>query len=258
MFPRSPASVCALALAVLVSACGSDSSTGPSNDQPATLDQALSEFSNPAISAANTAFFDARASAPMLALSRCAYAGGSQSFVCTPFSANGLTINQSFTLLSGSGAPQSAFDRATTNAVRSNSTTTGTLSEGGTTLDVNATQELTLSGLVSGPHTLNGGSTTKLKGQIADIFGTSALDATLTTAITNLVLPAKTAATTQVWPTSGTIVVESSGTVGTASIGTTRITMTFSGTSKVNVSRTGPGGNLTCTMDLTKLDQACQ
>ena len=258
MFPRSPASVCALALAVLVSACGSDSSTGPSNSQPATLDQALTEFSIPAISAANTAFFDAGASAPALTLSRCAYADGSQSFVCSPYSANGLTINQSFTLLSSTGASQSAFDRGTTDAVRASSTMAGTLSQGGTVLDVNGTQVLTLSGLVSGPHTLNGNSTTKLKGKIADIFGTSDLDATLTTAITNLVLPAKSAPTAQTWPASGTIVVESTGTVGSASIGTTRITMTFSGTSTVNVSRTGPGGVQTCTMDLSKLDQACK
>ena len=258
MFPRSPASVCALALAVLVSACGSDSSTGPSNDQPATLDQALSEFSIPAISAANTAFFDAGASAPMLALSRCAYADGSQSFVCAPFSANGVTISQSFTLLSASGTAQSAFDRATTDAVRANTTTTGTVSQNGTSLDVNGTQALTLSGLISGPHTLNGTSTTRLKGKIADIFGTSDLDATLTTAITNLVLPAKTAASAQVWPASGTIIVESAGTVGSAAIPATKIIMTFSGSSKVSVSRTGPGGVLNCTMDLAKLDQACQ
>src|SRR5678816_1888475 len=104
---------------------------------------------------ANTAFFDAGASAPMLALSRCAYADGSQSFVCAPFAAKGLTISQSFTLLSSSGASQSAFDRATTNAVRASSITTGTLSEGGTTLTERAGRDLTLSGLISGPHTLN-------------------------------------------------------------------------------------------------------
>jgi len=34
--------------------------------------------------------------------------------------------------------------------------------------------------------------------------------------------------------------------------------MTFSGSSKASVSRTGPGGVLNCTMDLAKLDQACQ
>ena len=117
-----------------------------------------------------------------------------------------------------------------------------------------ATQDLTLSGLISGPRTLNGSSTTKLKGVIADIFGSSTLDATLTTTITNLVIPNKTAAGAQPWPSSGTIVVESTGTVGGAAIPTIRISMAFSGTSTVNVSRTGPGGTQNCKMDLAKPD----
>ena len=116
-----------------------------------------------------------------------------------------------------------------------------------------------LEGLISGPHTLNGSSTTKLKGVIADAFvGTSTLDATLSTTITNLVIPAKTATSAQPWPSSGTIVVESTGTVAGAAIPTIRISMAFSGTSTVNVSRTGPGGTLNCKMDLANVSQACQ
>jgi hypothetical protein len=108
------------------------------------------------------------------------------------------------------------------------------------------------------PLTLNGNSSTTLKGVIADIFGSSALDATLTTTITNLVIPAKTATGSKPWPSSGTIVVESTGTVGGAALGSIRISMDFSGTSTVNVSRTGPGGSQTCKMDLAKPDQGCQ
>ena len=117
MFVRSRVLPAVLVMAVLVSACGADSSTGPAANQPSTLDQALTAFSNPAIAAANTAFFDAGAEAPGLGLAGCPYAAASQSFVCTPFSANGVSINQSFTLLSASGAPQSAFDAATTAAI---------------------------------------------------------------------------------------------------------------------------------------------
>jgi hypothetical protein len=258
MFVRSRALPAILAMAVVVSACGADSSTGPDANQPATLDQALTAFANPAIAAANTAFFDAGAAAPGLGLSRCSYAAASQSFVCNPFSANGVSINQSFTLLSSSGTPQSAFDAATTDAIKARTTMAGTLAENGTSLSVDGQQDLTLSGLIAGPHTLNGSSTTKLKGIIADIFGSSALDATLSTSITNLVVPNKTAAGAQPWPSSGTIVVESSGTVGGAAIPTIRISMDFSGTSTVNVSRTGPGGTQTCKMDLAKADQGCQ
>ena len=256
MFVRSRA-LPAVIVAVLVSACGADSSTGPAN-QPATLDQALTAFSNPAIAAANTAFFDAGAAAPALGLARCSYAAASQSFVCTTFSSKGVAIDQTFTLLTAAGGKQSAFDAATTDAINAKTTMLGTLSENGTTLDVDAQQNLTLSGLVSGPRTLNGGSTTKLKGIIADIFGSSSIDATLTTTITNLVIPDQTAAGAKPWPSSGTIVVESSVVVGGAAIPAIRIAMDFSGTSTVNVNRTGPGGTQVCKMDLAKPDQGCQ
>ena len=257
MFVRSRALPAVIAMAVLVSACGADSSTGPAN-QPATLDQALTAFSNPAIAAASTAFFDAGAAAPALGLSRCAYAAESQSFVCSTFSSKGVAIDQTFTLLTAGGAKQSAFDAATTDAVNAKTTMAGTLSENGTTLQVDAQQNLTLSGLVSGPHTLNGTSTTKLKGVIADIFGSSSLDATLTTTITNLVIPNKTEVGAKPWPSSGTIVVQSSVIVGGAAIPDIRISMDFSGTSTVNVSRTGPGGTQACKMDLAKPEAGCQ
>ena len=258
MFVRSRVLPAMLAMAVLVSACGADSSTGPDANQPSTLDQALTAFSNPAIAAANTAFFDSGAEAPGLGLGRCAYTAGSQSFVCSPFTANGVSINQSFTLLSASGAPQSAFDAATTASVNAKTTMAGTLSGNGTTLNVDGVQDLTLSGLLSGTRTLNGSSTTKLKGVISDFLGTSSLDATLSTTVTNLVIPAKTATSAQPWPASGTIVVESTGVVAGASIPTIRISMSFSGTSTVNVSRTGPGGTQNCKMDLANPTQACQ
>jgi hypothetical protein len=257
MFVRSRALPAVLAMAVLISACGADSSTGP-DAQPATLDQALTTFSNPAIAAANSAFFDAGAAAPGLGLGRCAYAAASQSFVCTPFSADGVAINQSFTLLSASGVPQSAFDAATTDAIKARTTMVGTLTANGTSLDVDGQQDMTLSGLISGPHTLNGGSTTKLEGVIADIFGSSTLDATLTTSITNLVIPPKTADGSHAWPSSGTIIVESSSTVGGAAIPAIKIAMQFSGTSTVNVSRTTNGVTLNCKMDLSRVDQGCK
>ena len=134
----------------------------------------------------------------------------------------------------------------------------GTLNANGTSLDVDGQQDMTLSGLISGPRTLNGGSTTRLEGIIADIFGSSTLDATLTTTITSLVIPNKSADGTQPWPSSGTIVVESTGTVGGAAIPSIRISMQFSGTSTVNVSRTTNGATLICKMDLSRVDQGCK
>ena len=110
----------ALVLAA-ASACGSDSATAP-DVTPATLDQALAELSIPAIGSASGVFFDAGATAPALLASRCPYVAASQSFVCTPYSASGVTIDQAFTLRTASGATQSAFDAMTTAAVSVNTT----------------------------------------------------------------------------------------------------------------------------------------
>lgn len=257
MFARIRPTLAVLALAAVAGACGSDSSTGPSSNQTLSLDQALTELSNPALTAANGAFFDLGASAPALVTSRCPYVGASESFVCSPFSASGVSINQSFTLLTASGTKQTAFDAATTDAIRANTTLAGTVSQAGTSLTIDGHQELTLSGLVSGPHVLNGSSSTKINGTMFDGVQSFPLVATVTTTVNSLVLPAKSSASAQLWPASGTIVIENTGTVGGFSSGTTRITMTFTGTSTVNVSMTGPGVSQSCKMDFSKADPTC-
>jgi hypothetical protein len=241
----------ALALAALVGACGADSSTAP-NTTPATLDQALAELSIPAVSSASGALFDAGVTAPALLPSRCPYAAASQSFVCTPFSASGVTIDQTFTLLTASGAHQAAFDAATTAAVRVNTTVAGTVTGGGTNLTVAGQQQLTLSGLISGLHTLNGNSTTSLSGTIADGTTSFPIDVTVTTAITNLVLPSNTTPGTPIWPTSGTVTVQASGTVAGVPTGTQKVAMIFNGTSIVDVTVTGSGVSKSCKVDLSK------
>jgi hypothetical protein len=257
MFVRFRRQLSALALAVVAGACGSDSSTGPSvTTQPATLDQALAELTIPALSAAGAAFGDITPSAPALGTGRCPYVAAVQSFVCTPISASGVTVDQSFTLLSASGARQSAFD-ATTAAVRANTTMKGTVNDDGTNFTIDGQQELTLSGLVSGPHTLNGTSTTKLKGTIVDGTTSLPLDLTVGTTITNLVLPANATPGSSIWPASGSVVVQVSGSVSGFPTGTTKVTMTFTGGSTVNVTVTGPGVSQSCKVDLSKADPVC-
>lgn len=256
MFSRFRARLSVAALAVVAGACGSDSSTAPIETQPATLDQALTELALPAIAAAGPSFVDIGGTAA-LDPSRCPYAAASQSFVCTPINESGVTVNQSFTLLSASGAKQSAFDQASTAAVRANTTIAGTLVEAGTSLTIDGQQELTLSGLLTGPHTLNGSSLLKLKGTISNGTTSLPLDVAVSTTITNLVLPANTAAGAEIWPKSGTIVVESSGTVSGFPAGTTRLTMTFNGTSTVSLTITGPGVSQSCLVDLAKGEPVC-
>ena len=239
----------ALALAAVATACGSDSSTGP-DVTPATLDQTLAELSLPALSAGGAAFVDVGDDVPGLLASRCPYTAAAQSFVCTPVSSSGLTVNQSFTLLSSSGAKQSAFDASTTAAASAKTTIAGNVSESGTTLAVNGQQEITLSGLLGGSHTLNGSSSLTLKGSVSDGTSSYPIDLTVSSTIANLVLPANTTPGAVIWPLSGSITVQASGTVGGLSIGTVKDTITFTGTSTVNITTTGPGGTQTCKVDL--------
>jgi hypothetical protein len=249
---RRPHAILALALATLAAACGSDSSTAP-NSQSVTLDQALSELSSPALSAAAASFDVGAPALPALASSRCAYQAATQSFACTPIVASGVTATQSFTLLDGSGAPQSAFDKATTSAVRANTTVAGTLLEGSEQLTIDGQQELTLSGLRTATHTLDGTSTV----HVVSVEGTLSSDFTVNTTITGLKLQPPTVEGTHPWPTAGTIVVEISSSIGGTTYGMIRATLTFTGSSKVNVTLTGPGGSDTCTIDLASSAPSC-
>jgi hypothetical protein len=152
-------------LAVAASACGSDASVAPASTAQTTLDQALGELTLPVLSTAGGSISDLFPGGPQLG-ARCAYAPVSQSFVCPPATASGLTINQSFTLLTTSGAKQSAFDHATTESVRMNTAVAGSVSSEGATLTLDGQEELTLSGLVTGRHTINGTGAAHLVGAL--------------------------------------------------------------------------------------------
>lgn len=246
----------ALALAAAI-ACGGDSATAPTSYLPATLDQALAELSIPALAAGDNSFVDLGAVAPSLNATSCAYSATVQSFVCAPISESGITINQSFTLLNGSGAKQSAFDAATTDAVRANTTVAGTLAEQGTSLNLTGQQQITLSGLVAGPHVLNGTSTITAAGTVVEGTTTYPVNITVGTTIANLVLPANGAGSSNVWPSSGSVTVDVNGSIGPVSVSQARTVITFSGTSTVNVTMTGGGVTKSCKVDLTKAPPEC-
>ncbi|HEX7978095.1 MAG TPA: hypothetical protein VF461_05795 [Gemmatimonadaceae bacterium] len=251
---RRPHAILALALATLAAACGSDSSTAPSS-QPVTLDQALTELSTPALSAATASFDVTGAPAlPALTASRCAYQAATQSFTCTPIVASGVTTTQSFTLLDGSGAKQSAFDKATTDAVRANTTVAGTLLEGAEQFTIDGQQELTLSGLRTATHTLDGTSTV----HITKVGSSPAAVTTVNTTITGLKLQQPTADGTHPWPAAGTIVLEISSSNGGSVFGVIRATLTFTGSSTVNVSLTAAGTSTSCAIDLASSAPSCK
>jgi hypothetical protein len=244
--------ILAVALAALAAACGSDSSTGPTA-QPVTLDQALAELSNPGLSAAAASFDVDAPSLPALATSRCAYQASTQSFACTPVVASGVTVTQSFTLLDGAGAAQSAFDQATTSAVRANTSIAGTITEGTQQFTIDGQQELTLSGLREAIHTLDGTQTV----HFTAVGSALSFESTVTTTITGLKLQPPTADGTHPWPKSGTIVVENATSIGGADPAVIRATITFNGTSKVSVTIAGPGVSGNCTSDLASQNPSC-
>jgi len=243
-----------LLLVVIATACGSDSSVAPNdsgdqNTSHATLEQALSELTLPVLAAAGGSVTTTIPVGLALGTGRCAYTAASQSFVCPPATASGVTIKQSFTLLTASGAKQSAFDHSTTASVKANTSVAGTIVEDGATLTIDSQQELTLSGLLAGPHALDGTSTTRLSGTF---FGDAPIDVQITGSISSLVLPPNTAVGAQVWPTAGTIVVASSGTFADLPPFTSRLTLTFNGTSTVTLTITENGFSQTCQHDLAK------
>ena len=246
----------AIAFAAVASACGD--STGPTNYPPATLDQALAELSIPALSARGASFVDIDATGPSLDPASCPYSATAQSFVCTPISESGVTIDQSFTLFNASGATQSAFDPATTASVQANTSIAGTVVEQGTSLTVDGEQEITLSGLVTGPHVLNGASTISLFGTVDDGTGTYDVDITVSTTIANLVLPENAAASSTIWPRSGKITVDVTGSIDNVTVSSARTTITFSGTSTVDVTVSGGGLSKSCKVNLAESGPVCE
>jgi len=256
MFVRFRRHLSVIALAVVASACGSDSSTGPEIGQPITLGQALATIRSPALAASAGTFGVAGTFAPAIVPSQCAYAAASQSFVCAPVTSAGLTFNQSFTLLDAAGTKQAAFDENTTTAVRANSALAGTLTTGGTTFTVDGQQALTLSGLLSGKHILDGTSTTHVAGTLVEGETQVPFTTTITTTITSLAVPVATSGTPE-WPASGTIVVEASTAVGPVTPASTKVTITFSGSSTAMVSIVGPGFAQTCKVNLASSAPTC-
>ena len=255
MFVRSRRHLSVIALAVAASACGSDSSTGPVIGQTVTLGQALAAINSPALTASASTFGATGTMAPAIVPSQCTYAAASQSFVCAPVTTSGLTFNQSFTLFNAAGAKQAAFDESSTAAVRANSTLAGTITTGGTTFTVDGQQEITASGLLSGKLTLDGTATTHVTGTLLEGQTQVPFNTTVKTTITSLAVPAQSG--TQVWPASGTIVVEAATAVGPVTPATTKVTIVFSGTSTATVTIVGPGFSQTCKVNLSNSTPTC-
>jgi hypothetical protein len=253
MIARPRHIVAALLSLVVASACGSDSSVAPTT-QTGSLTDAVAQLSVPAIGAAAAVSGLPGGALATFDASRCAYSATSQSFTCPTVTTSGLTFKQSFTLLDASGGKQSAYGPTTTSSVHASSSVTGTIMQASTSVTVDAQSELTLSGLLTATHTLDGTATTTLtNGTSVPTLGT-----VTTTTIDKLVLPAG-ATGAAAWPTSGTITAVTKTIAGGDLPATTLLTakITFTGSSRATVSITTAGITKTCTVDLTSQAPSC-
>jgi hypothetical protein len=252
MYFRVRNAVSLAALAVVAVACGSDSPTQPTTPQ-ITLNQALAELDLPALNTATSTYGGVSAITPSLTSARCPYSGTAQKFVCATVTSGGLTIDQSFSLLTAGGAPQTAFDAVSTDAVAATTTIAGSYTDQGFTYTADGTQDLTLSGLQSTTHSLDGDGTITV---VADDGAGTTQTVTLTETITGLKIPAGTTSATA-WPSSGSIGLTLDVDLGDGSTSTTTVTMTFNGTKTVHVTIDDNGSTTSCDVDFTTPAPTC-
>jgi hypothetical protein len=234
--------------AALVAGCGSDSPNAPETPQH-TLDVAaiLSQMSIGRVSsvpgASAVLSLPAPIGVPAIALSACPFSASTQGFICPTVSSAGLTFDISYFLYDAVGHAQSVADASTTAAVRTVVDTKGTANVPPTngvsgTVVVADHSDMTMSGLLTPPHTLNGNETSHYD---LTLTGTTPLHAVIdqTSVTKNVVLPTASDASSAAFPLSGTITTDSKTVTSIASLGTIAVTahsvITFNGTSKATI-----------------------
>lgn len=234
----------------IVAACGD--SSGP---QDVSVDEVLADVSVAQSFAARGAEVAGIAGVPEPAAMRhdaCAFNSGTNMFVCPTTTVNGIAFNRSFQFLDASGAPQSAYSRATTAAVRTITDVAGritsTTGSTTTTIDLTAHQDATLSGLLTGTHVFNANGT----GNATITGGGLNHNIATTQTVTNLELPRRDS--DNPYP-KGTIA--TSATVTAPGFNsTTTATLTFNGTSEATLVIQALGVTRTCTLDLSQRHSA--
>jgi hypothetical protein len=259
---RSPLRLAALGvLAALAGACSSDGPSAPPAGEVAPLDVGalLQETAVPAVPGVAAGVpFVAPAAVPIP--TSCPYDAASKSFVCPPTTSGGLTVSLAYTLLDAAGKPLAQADKNVVASIRTVSTAKGTITapaESGAsgTITVDQRQELTLSGLLTGTHRVDGTGTTKIDGTLTVGGLKVPLTSTMTQTVAGLVLPTGAAAGKAPWPTAGTITVDAT-TAGAGLPATTlRSQLTFNGTSTATLTITIGGVTQRCTVNLANPSQ---
>ncbi|QJR34010.1 hypothetical protein [Gemmatimonas groenlandica] len=194
----------------------------------------------------------------------CVYSAGTGDLTCGPTVKNGLTVTSIYTIKNAAGAAQSAIDSLTTNSVRVRTAVTGTATrsrEGSVTATVNNSGDRTVTGLAAGStqRTVNGTSQgnetangTNRDGKTFSSVRTAA-DTT-----TGLVIPVS--ATTQTYPTAGTVTRRMKVIMtidGTSSTRERREVITYDGTATAKLQITENGATKNCTVALPRGRPSC-
>jgi hypothetical protein len=251
MTPTHPVRLAALVATALLVACSSDTIIVPP-EVPADLKAALGEMSLPSLASAATSVGAAPVVTPLSAPdpAGCSYDATSGGYTCANIVTGGMTITRGFTLFDAAGHTQQSYDRTTTAAIRTVLTAIGTISSGATTLNVDQQQTMTLSGLLTGVHTLNGVSVSTLSGTFTGGLPTAqAMSSKQTLTVTDVVLPSNTAGANP-YPERGVLRMAGETKVGVVPSVPSELVLTFNGQRLVPVSITVAGITRNCTLDL--------
>src|SRR5437868_2816252 len=209
------AGLAVLATSLIVAGC-SESSTGPSTN---TLDvtSLLAEMSPSTLGAATSIALPELGvlfrAVPVTDPGGCVFTESSGFFVCPTVTANGFTFTRMFKLLDAGGNALSK-PSALVIAIESKSTMTGTLTVNATgsplnrslgtgPISIDRSDDMTLSGIQTAKHTLDGSATSTVTTTLTTAEGSIQTKVDQSEQTTGLVLPNVKAG--QQWPQSGSI-----------------------------------------------------
>jgi hypothetical protein len=257
------------AAAIGMAACSSDSTTAPQAPQSPDLTSLMGEMSLSNMSSAAATVAPAAgallSATPAMTPAACAYSSSAGAFICPAVTVNGLTYTRSYKLYDAAGHLQSHPD-ANTAAIETISSVKGTVTVSNSTVaspstfTVDRTEDMTLSGINTGIHVLNGHAASTLSGTVVTNSNTIYHSTTETEDVSNLVLP-KPKSGKHV-PESGTITIDATTKFGPNAQQTITSTVheviTFIGNDRATITVTTGFGTFSCTIDFAQPGQrAC-
>lgn len=247
---RDPA---VIVLGIVLAGCGGDRGTAPPPSPSVTLDQAIGEMDRPEFSLIGGGVVVGSRSASF-APSDCSYDPATQAFTCpTLTTPSGLTVARSYALLASDGTRQSRYDPASTDGVWTYTHITGTARTTTSLITSDDERQLTVTGLLSSVHVINGSSVSRFDATSTIGGITTPSHIVSTTTIANVTIPVGAR-----FPTSGTMtsdVVSDMPYLGHAV--TTHMVATFDGTNILSIVISGEGITASrCTVDLSDLTKS--